>query len=126
MKTLNPTALYIDGKHTQASSGETFNSYNPATGELLAKVQQAAMADVDTAVRSAERGFAIWSQMSPTHRGQILLRAVAILRERNDELAMLEVLDTGTPIQEADCVDIESGAEVIEYYAGLAVCKNIC
>ena len=120
MTPLNPTTLYINGKHTNASSGETFNSYNPATGELLAKVQQASKEDVDAAVASAERGFAIWSQMSPTERGRILLRAVAILRERNDELAMLEVLDTGKPIQEADCVDIETGADVIEYYAGLA------
>ena len=117
---MNSTALYIDGKLVAATSGETFNSYNPATGELLATVQQASLSDVDAAVASAERGFAIWSQMSGTERGRILLRAVAILRERNDELAMLEVLDTGKPIQEADCVDIASGADVIEYYAGLA------
>lgn len=58
--------------------------------------------------------------MTGTERGRILHRAVAILRERNDELAMLEVLDTGKPIQEADCVDIVTGADVIEYYAGLA------
>jgi betaine-aldehyde dehydrogenase len=48
-----------------------------------------------------------------------LLKAVAILRERNDELAALEVMDTGKPLQEANCVDIHSGADVIEYYAGL-------
>ena len=58
--------------------------------------------------------------MTGTERGRILQKAVAILRERNDELAMIEVLDTGKPIQEADCVDIATGADVIEYYAGLA------
>ncbi|MCJ8298058.1 MAG: betaine-aldehyde dehydrogenase [Pseudomonadales bacterium] len=117
---MKPTQLYIDGSYCDASSNNTFASYNPATGELLAQVQEASLADVDRAVDSAERGFVIWSAMSPTERGRIMLRAVALLRERNDELAMLEVLDTGKPIQEADCVDIESGAEVIEYYAGLA------
>ncbi len=117
---MKPTQLYIDGSYCDASSSNTFASYNPATGELLAQIQEASLADVDRAVDCAERGFAIWSAMSPTERGRIMLRAVALLRERNDELAMLEVLDTGKPIQEADCVDIESGAEVIEYYAGLA------
>ncbi|EPJ43092.1 MAG: betaine aldehyde dehydrogenase [Osedax symbiont Rs2] len=117
---MKPTQLYIDGSYSDASSSNTFASYNPATGDLLAQIQEASLADVDRAVDAAERGFALWSAMSPTERGRIMLRAVALLRERNDELAMLEVLDTGKPIQEADCVDIESGAEVIEYYAGLA------
>ncbi|WP_027855818.1 betaine-aldehyde dehydrogenase [Marinobacterium jannaschii] len=113
-------ALYIHGRYQDATSGETFVTRNPATGEVLAEVQQAALADVDAAVASAKEGFKVWSAMSGIERGRILQRAVAILRERNDELAMLEVLDTGKPIQEADCVDIVTGADVIEYYAGLA------
>ncbi|MEM5529032.1 betaine-aldehyde dehydrogenase [Gammaproteobacteria bacterium AS21] len=117
---MNQTQLYIDGQYCDATSNETFATINPATGETLSQVQTASMADVDKAVESAKRGFAIWSAMSGTERGRILLKAVALLRERNDELAMLEVLDTGKPIQEADCVDIETGADVIEYYAGLA------
>jgi len=58
--------------------------------------------------------------MTGTERGRILNKAVALLRERNDDLAMLEVQDTGKPLQEANCVDIVTGADVIEYYAGLA------
>jgi betaine-aldehyde dehydrogenase len=58
--------------------------------------------------------------MSAVERGRILLKAVALLRERNDELAALEVMDSGKPLQEANCVDIHSGADVIEYYAGIA------
>ena len=57
--------------------------------------------------------------MMPVERARILQRAARLLRERNDELAELEVLDTGKPLQEANCVDIVSGADVIEYYAGL-------
>jgi betaine-aldehyde dehydrogenase len=117
---MKPTQLYIDGQYCDASSNESFADYNPATGELLADIQTASLSDVDKAVAAAKRGFAVWSAMSGTERGRILQKTVAILRERNDELAMIEVLDTGKPIQEADCVDIATGADVIEYYAGLA------
>ena len=113
-------SLYINGRYMDATSGETFITHNPATGEVLATVQQASMADVDLAVASAHEGFKVWSAMTGAERGRILMRAVAILRERNDELALLEVLDTGKPLQEANCVDIATGADVIEYYAGLA------
>ena len=57
--------------------------------------------------------------MSPVERGRILKKAAELLRENNEELARLEVLDTGKPLQEAICVDIQTGADVIEYYAGL-------
>ncbi|MAC47579.1 MAG: betaine-aldehyde dehydrogenase [Oceanospirillum sp.] len=117
---MQQTSLYIHGRYQDATSGETFETLNPATGEVLAKVQQAALADVDAAVESAKQGFKVWSAMSGMERGRILNTAVALLRERNDELAMLEVLDTGKPLQEANCVDIVTGADVIEYYAGLA------
>jgi len=111
---------YIHGRCRDAASGETFETRNPATGEVLAQVQQASAADVEAAVASAKEGFAVWSAMTGTERSRILLRAVALLRERNDELARLEVLDTGKPLQEARLVDIHTGADVIEYYAGLA------
>lgn len=116
---MEKASLYIDGRYQQASSGETFISYNPATGEPLATLGQASEQDVQAAVDSAKRGFAVWSAMTAVERSRILLKAVAILRERNDELALLEVLDTGKPIQEANCVDIVTGADVIEYFAGL-------
>jgi len=111
--------LYIHGTYVEANSGEVFESINPATGQVIAEVGHASEADVEKAVISAEKGFAIWSAMPAFERSRILLKAVAILRERNDELAALEVMDTGKPLQEANCVDIASGADVIEYYAGL-------
>ncbi|CZF82523.1 NAD/NADP-dependent betaine aldehyde dehydrogenase [Grimontia celer] len=113
--------LYIHGKYVNATSGETFTTLNPATGAELAEVQQASQTDVDIAVTSAWEGFKVWSSMSAAERRSILNKAVAILRERNDELAALEVLDTGKPMQEAQYVDVVTGADVIEYYAGLAV-----
>lgn len=112
-------SLFINGKACSASSGESFTTYNPANGEPLAEIGQASESDVQAAIDSAKQGFAIWSAMTPIERSRILLKAVAILRERNDELAKLEVADTGKPLQEALEVDIVTGADVIEYFAGL-------
>lgn len=111
---------YIDGGYADAASGESFTTINPATGEKLATIQQAGRADVDRAVASAQHGQKKWAALSGLERGRILSKAVGILRSRNDELAELEVRDTGKPLQEANCVDIQTGADVIEYFAGLA------
>ena len=111
---------YIGGEYVNAASGETFTSVNPATGEILAEVQIASRSDMDKAVESARNGQKSWAAKTGAERGRILTRAVELLRKRNDELAVLEVKDTGKPLQEANCVDIHTGADVIEYYAGLA------
>jgi betaine-aldehyde dehydrogenase len=112
--------LYIGGGYVDATSGETFDTLDPATGETLASVQQASAADVDRTVRSAQEGQREWAALTAMQRSRILRRAVELLRERNDELAALETRDTGKPIAETLAVDIVTGADVIEYYAGLA------
>jgi len=112
--------LYIDGGYVDATSGESFETINPATAEVITTVQHAGPDDVDRAIRSAKAGFEIWRAMTGAERGRILRKAAALLRERNEELARLEVLDTGKPIQEAMAVDILSGADAIDYFAGLA------
>ena len=111
--------LYIDGQYVPAAAGKTFQTINPANGEVLAEVHEAAQADVDRAVESARKGQKIWAAMTAMERSRILRRAVDILRERNDELAALETLDTGKPLSETQAVDIVTGADVLEYYAGL-------
>ena len=111
---------FIHGKPLANKNGETFAVTNPATAEVIYHVEVADEFVQKQAIESAKQGFAAWSAMMPVERMRILNKAVALLRSRNDELAKLEVLDTGKPIQEADCVDIETGADVIEYYAGLA------
>jgi betaine-aldehyde dehydrogenase len=112
--------LYIGGAYVDATSGETFDTLDPATGETLATIQQASAADVDRAVQSARDGQREWAALTAMQRSRILRRAVEILRERNDELAALETRDTGKAIAETRAVDIVTGADVIEYYAGLA------
>jgi betaine-aldehyde dehydrogenase len=119
-RTLPEQKLYIHGRYQDALSGESFETVNPATGDVICSVQQAGTEDVEAAVVSAREGFAEWSAMSGTQRGRVLHEAQRILRARNRELAELEVLDTGKPIQEAEVVDVTSGADCIEYYAGLA------
>jgi hypothetical protein len=111
--------LYIHGGYTSATSGRTFETINPANGEVLASVQAAGREDVDRAVESARRGQKNWAAMTAMERSRILRRAVDILRERNDELAKLETLDTGKAYSETSTVDIVTGADVLEYYAGL-------
>ena len=120
MKRFPEQKLYIDGAYAAATSGRTFENVNPATGEALCAVHVADAGDVDRAVAVAARGFERWSRMAGAERGRVLMEAARLLRARNDELAEIEVLDTGKPISEARAVDVASGADCIEYYAGLA------
>jgi betaine-aldehyde dehydrogenase len=110
---------FVDG-HLVQGGGDSFDSVNPATGLAFATVHDANQADVDAAVAAAQRGFEVWSAMTGTERGRILNRAVQLLRSRNEELAALEVQDCGKPLQEALVVDVQSGADCIEYFAGAA------
>ncbi|MGH8355471.1 MAG: betaine-aldehyde dehydrogenase, partial [Pseudomonas sp.] len=119
MARFEPQKLYIGGAYVDATSGATFESVNPATGEVLAELQRASKDDVERAVVSAEQGQKVWAAMTAMQRSRILRKAVDILRARNDELAELESLDTGKPLSETRFVDIVTGADVLEYYAGL-------
>jgi betaine-aldehyde dehydrogenase len=101
-------------------AGGTFRVINPATGALLAEIQVDGPVQIDAAVAKAKIAQKKWGALSGAERGRILQRAVRLLRERNDELATLETLNTGKPIQETRAVDVLSGADCLEYYAGLA------
>ncbi len=110
---------HVGGRFIDAA-GDTFQSHNPATGELLADVQIAGVPEVEQAVAAAQRGQAVWAAMTGTARGRVLRRAADLLRRDNDALARLETLDTGKPIAETSVVDVVSGADCLEYYGGLA------
>ena len=111
---------FVDGRYLANASGEYFEVINPASGAVIYEVEVADEAVQTAAIASAQKGFALWSAMSGVERGRILLRAVALLRERNDILAAIEVADTGKPWQEASVVDVVTGADSIEFFAGLA------
>ena len=111
---------YIGGKYIDSASGETFSTENPATTQVIANVETAKETEVDKAVEASEKAFREWRNTTGAQRRDIIKRAAAILRERNRELAELEVADTGKPIQEAEAVDILSGADALDYFAGIA------
>ncbi|KHS66752.1 betaine-aldehyde dehydrogenase [Pectobacterium brasiliense] len=111
--------LYINGTYVDSTGDDTFEAINPANGDIIAHIQSATAADVDRAVSAATSGQKVWAAMTAMERSRILRRAVDILRERNDELALLETHDTGKPFSETRTVDIVTGADVLEYYAGL-------
>jgi betaine-aldehyde dehydrogenase len=108
------------GRPAPPAPGERFASINPATGEVLGYVTVAGAAQVNRAVSAAQRGQITWGAMTGAQRARVLRRTAEILRARNQELAELESRDTGKPIQETLVVDVVSGADCFEYFAGLA------
>ena len=115
-----PLSSYIGGRYVAATTDETFATVNPANGRVIRLVEQAGPAEIDAAVAAAQAGFETWRATPAAQRGRMLHDAVRILRARNRELAELEVADTGKPIAEAETVDVLSGADCIEYFAGMA------
>ncbi|QPG04628.1 betaine-aldehyde dehydrogenase [Salinimonas marina] len=111
---------FINGQSLANESGETIEVINPATGEVIYEIEVADEKVKSAAIESAQAGFKQWSAMTAMERSRILLKAVALLREKNDELASYEVLDTGKPMQEANCVDVVTGTDAIEFFANLA------
>ena len=115
----HPNFIFTD-RPPQDEDFNSFISVNPATGEKIAEIPVAGYAEVEAAVAKARVAQKDWGSRTGAERGRILRRVVDILRQRNQELAELETLDTGKPIQETSVVDVLSGADCLEYYAGLA------
>ena len=118
--TLGVQRSLIGGELVPSTTGETFTTIHPGTNAVICEVEQAGEREVDAAVASAREGFEVWSAMTAMDRSRILRRAVQIIRERNDDLAALDTLDAGRPIAETTSVDVPTGADVIEFYAGVA------
>ena len=110
----------VDGSPSSPAPGERFASINPATGEILGQFTVSGAAQVNAAVAAAVHAQTIWAAMTGAERGRVLRRTADLLRSRNQELAELETKDTGKPIQETRVVDVASGADCFEYFAGIA------
>lgn len=111
---------FVGGRPISSSTNERLSTYFPATNEKICDFEIALEAEVNAAVEIASAAQLQWKKQSGTERGRILHRASQLLRERNDELAELEVYDTGKPIAEANVVDVISGADALEFFAGVA------
>ncbi|RYO75594.1 hypothetical protein DL762_005701 [Monosporascus cannonballus] len=112
-------AFYSGKPQPARDSPGHIDSVDPSTGTPVCKVHTSSHQSIDAAVKSAQEAFPSWSSKPPVERARILQKAVALLRERNDDLARIETLDTGKPFSETSTVDIVTGADVLEYFANL-------
>lgn len=113
--------LFINGEFVDARSGKTFETINPATGEVIALIAEAQAEDVDLAVKAAHAAFqegSEWRKMNANDRTRVMLKLADLIRANAQELSELETLDTGKPIFESSKFDIPQAAECFEYYAG--------
>jgi len=117
-----PRQMYVGGQWTDAASGRTFETPNPATGETLARVAEGDAEDIDRAVRAARRAFeeGPWGRMTPSERGRIIWRIGDLILEHVDEFAQLESLDNGKPLAVARAADVPLAADLFHYMAGWA------
>ncbi|PYY06625.1 MAG: betaine-aldehyde dehydrogenase [Acidobacteria bacterium] len=115
-----PRKLLIDGRWVAASSGKTFDSIDPATGEVLARVAEGDKADIDAAVKAARRAFenGPWTKMSASERGRIIWKIADLLEEHTEEFAELETLDNGKPISVSRVADVPLAVDLFRYMAG--------
>ena len=117
-----PRQLFIGGQWTDATSGKTFATPDPATGETLAHVAEGEAEDINRAVRAARKAFedGPWSRMTASERGRIIWRIGDLILEHTDELAQLESLDNGKPFAVAQAADVPLAADLFHYMAGWA------
>jgi succinate-semialdehyde dehydrogenase/glutarate-semialdehyde dehydrogenase len=108
--------LHIDGQWKQAASGKTLPIVNPANEAVIGKLAHAEKADLDEALAAAEKGFAVWSQVSAFDRYRIMRKAADLLRARADEIAPLMTMEQGKPLAEAKG-EVLGGADTIDWFA---------
>jgi len=116
------TKNLIDGQWVDAVAGMTFETWNPATGEVIAHVCASDQQDVDRAVAAARKAFESgpWPRMSARQRGRLVYKLADLIEQNAQELAALEVLNNGKPIREVLAADIPLVISTFRYYAGWA------
>jgi phenylacetaldehyde dehydrogenase len=114
--------LLINNSWSDAASGRTFDTYNPATGEVLATVAEGDRADIDRAVAAARKAFdsGPWRKMTPSERGRLIWKLADLLEQNTEEFATLESLDNGKPLTVARVADVPLAVDLFRYMAGWA------
>ena len=117
-----PSNAFINGKFTAAKSGKTYDSINPATGEILTQIASCDSIDVDYAVKKAQQAFesGVWSRIHPGERKEILIKLVKLMKRNRYELAVLESIDSGKPIHDIATIDFPETLECFAWYAEAA------
>ena len=116
-----PTNAFVDGAFRPANSGKTFQTTNPATGDVLGNIAACDASDVDFAVAKARAAFddGRWRLQSPGERKAALLKLAKLLEDNRHELAVMESLDSGKPVRECQTVDIPDTIHTIRWHAEL-------
>lgn len=112
---------FIDGSWVDGTSGKTLQSINPATGEVIAEVQENSIEDVEKAIQSAKKSFYVtreWRDMDTQSRSDVLLKIADMIEEELEEIAKTESMDNGKPLREAEA-DVDDAIHCFRYYAGL-------
>lgn len=116
-----PKKLFIGGEFIESTTGKTFETLNPATGEVIISVFEADNEDVNKAVEAAEKAFkGEWAKISPSERGKLIWKLADLMEEHKEALAQLESLDNGKPISHSRSVDVALSIDHFRYYAGWA------
>ena len=116
------TKMLIDGQWRDSVSGKTFETWNPATEEVIAQVAEGDAADIDLAVKAARKAFdsGPWRTTDARDRGRLLNKLADLIEANIDDLAELETLDNGKPIAESRNGDLPLVVDCLRYYAGWA------
>jgi aldehyde dehydrogenase (NAD+) len=119
---IQQTECFIGGKWLPAASGKTFDTVHPATEEVICKVAEGDKEDVDAAVDAAREAFdnGPWRTMDARDRGALIYKLAELIEEEAKELAALETLDNGKPINDSRTADIPLVIDCLKYYAGWA------
>ncbi len=117
-----PRKMLIGGRWVDAASGKTFPTYNPATGEVLARVAEGNKTDADRAVAAARKAFdgGPWRKLTPSERGRLIWKLADLIEAHLEEFAQLESLDNGKPVVVARVADVPLAVDLFRYMAGWA------
>lgn len=119
-----PASHHIAGRWHEDAGGAPLPVIFPGDGTQIARLHLATPLVIEAALAAADAAQPAWAAQKPVERGRVLARAAALMRERNEELSQLETLDTGKPIAETRVADAASGADALEFFAGLGADLN--
>jgi succinate-semialdehyde dehydrogenase / glutarate-semialdehyde dehydrogenase len=115
-----PDGLFIGGEWSPAISGSTLGVHDPATGEVIKTIADAAVEDGAAALDAAVNAAEAWAKTPPRERGEILRRAFDLVGERQDDVALLMTLEMGKPLAESKA-EVTYGAEFLRWFSEEAV-----
>jgi len=117
-----PRKMLINGKWVESASGKTFPTYDPSTGEVLARIAEGDREDIDRAVKAARAAFETgpWPSLTASERGRMVWKLADLIEQHLQEFAELESLDNGKPLKVARAADVPLAVDLFRYMAGWA------